>query len=214
MKLAIIQTKGGVGKTTLSVNISVERSRQGRHVLLVDADEQATASGFTSQRTETLGDPGFTCVKLSGADVRTQTLRMAGHYNDIVIDVGGRDTNSLRAALTVADVALIPFQPRSYDIWTLSTVAELVAAGRIYNPDLRALALVNMADPFGADNGQAAEALSGVEGIEFLDCPVGRRKAFPNSGADGLAVTELKRPDAKASAELAALIAAIFPTKE
>jgi len=214
VKLAVVQTKGGVGKTTIAVNVAVERSLQGRNVLLIDADDQATATGFTSQRTETLGDPGYTCVKLSGADVRTQVLRMAPNYQDIVIDVGGRDTNSLRAALTIADVALIPFQPRSFDIWTLGTVAELVTAGRIYNEKLRALALINFADPQGADNEEAAEALKGVDGIDFLDSSIGRRKAFPNASADGLAVTELKRPDAKASAELIALINAIFPTKE
>jgi chromosome partitioning protein len=211
VKLAIVQTKGGVGKTTLAVNVAVERSRQGRNVLLVDADEQATATGFTSQRAQSLGDPGYTAVKLSGADVRTQILRMAPNYQDVVIDVGGRDTNSLRAALTIADVALIPFQPRSFDIWTLGTIAELVAAGRIYNENLNALALVNMADPQGSDNAEAAEALSGVDGIQFLNSPIGRRKAFPNASSEGLAVTELKREDPKASAELAALIAAIFP---
>jgi chromosome partitioning protein len=209
--LAVVQTKGGVGKTTLSANIAVERSRQGRNVMLVDADEQATATGFTSQRAEALGDPGFTCVKLHGADVRTQVLRMTGNYDDVVIDVGGRNTDSLRAALTIADVALVPFQPRSFDIWTLETIGELVVTGRIYNPDLQALAVINFADPTGANNDQAAEALSGVEAIKYLNCPIGRRIAFPNASSDGLAVTELKRQDAKASAELLALINAIFP---
>jgi chromosome partitioning protein len=210
VKLAVVQTKGGVGKTTLSVNIAVERSRQGRNVLLVDADEQATATDFTSQRAEAIGDPGYTAVRLSEVAVLIQVQKMAGDYDDVVIDVGGRETKSLRAALTVADVALIPFQPRSFDIWTLGTVADLVGEARISNPKLRAPAIINFADPQGADNDQAAEALSGVDGIEFLDSPIGRRKAFPNASADGLAVTELKRPDAKANAEITALIAAIF----
>jgi chromosome partitioning protein len=211
VKIAIVQTKGGVGKTTIAVNLAVERSRQGRNVLLVDADEQATATGFTSQRAETLGDPGYTAIKLSGADVRTQVLRMAGNYQDIVIDVGGRDTPALRAALTIADVALIPFQPRSFDIWTLGTINELVADSRIYNENLRALAIINFADPQGPNNQEAAEALSDVPGIEFLDSPIGRRIAFPNASSSGLAVTELKRQDVKANAELVALINAIFP---
>ena len=210
MKLAIVQTKGGVGKTTLAVNVAVERSRRGRSVLLVDADEQATATGFTSQRAEALGDPGYTAVRLLDADVRTQVLRMAGHYDDIVIDSGGRNTNSLRAALTVADVALIPFQPRSFDIWTSGTIAGLVAESRIYNETLRALAVLNCADPQGNDNAEAAEALRAVAGIDCLAISIGRRKAFPNAASEGLAVTELKRPDGKASAELSALIDAIY----
>jgi chromosome partitioning protein len=211
MKLAVVQTKGGVGKTTLSVNITVERARAGRNVLLIDADDQATATGFTGQRAENIGDPGYTAIQLSNSAVLIQGQKMAGDYDDLIIDVGGRETKSLRASLILADVALIPFQPRSFDIWTLSTVGELVAEARISNPKLRALALINFADPQGDDNQQAAEALGGLDGIEYLDRPIGRRKAFPNASADGLAVTELKRLDPKANAELSALIAAIFP---
>jgi hypothetical protein len=47
-------------------------------------------------------------------------------YDDIIIDVGGRDTGSLRAALTVADLVLVPVQPRSFDVWALDQVATLV----------------------------------------------------------------------------------------
>lgn len=216
MKLALTQTKGGVGKTTLAVNIAVERARAGRKVLLIDADDQGTASDFTAARTETLGHPGYTAVKLSGASVRTQALQMAPDYQDIIIDVGGRDTPALRAALTVAEVALIPFQPRSFDIWVLETVAGLITESRVYNPDLRALALINFADPQGSDNASAAEVLAGADTITLLETTVGRRKAFPNAAAEGLGVGELKRQrhDAKALAEITALIAAIFPTEE
>ena len=210
MKLAIVHTKGGVGKTTLAVNVAVEQSRRGRSVLLVDADEQGTATGFTSQRAEALGNPGYTAVRIYGKDVHTQVPLMAGHYDDIVIDAGGRDTFGLRAALTVADVALIPFQPRSFDIWTSGTIAELVAEGRIHNKTLRALAVLNCADPQGNDNEEATEALRAVAGIDCLSISIGRRKAFPNAASEGLAVTELKRPDDKASAELSALIDAIY----
>src|SRR5689334_15815895 len=122
MILVLAQTKGGVGKSTLAVNFAVERSRAGRDVLLVDADEQATASDFTALRTQQRGSPGYTAVQLSGAAVRTQALQMAPKFHDVVIDAGGRDTAGLRAALTVADIAVVPFQPRSFDIWTLDKV--------------------------------------------------------------------------------------------
>jgi hypothetical protein len=51
-------------------------------------------------------------------------------YSEIVIDVGGRDTGSLRAALTVSDAILIPFQPRSVDLWAGAQIAALVAPRR------------------------------------------------------------------------------------
>ena len=72
MIVILAQTKGGVGKSTIAVNLAVERSRSGRDVLLVDADEQATASDFTALRTEQIGRPGYTAVALSGAAVRTR----------------------------------------------------------------------------------------------------------------------------------------------
>jgi chromosome partitioning protein len=118
MIVVLAQTKGGVGKSTIAVNLAVERSRAGRDVLLIDADEQGTASDFTALRTEQVGAPGYTAVALSGASVRTQVLQMKPKYGDIIIDAGGRDTAGLRAALTIADVAVVPFQPRSFDIWT------------------------------------------------------------------------------------------------
>ena len=71
MIIVLAQTKGGVGKSTLAINLAIERSRTGADVLLVDADEQATATDFTALRTEQLGTPGSTAVSLSGPAVQT-----------------------------------------------------------------------------------------------------------------------------------------------
>ena len=58
------------------------------------------------------------------------------------------------------------------------------------------------------------EALSGNEVLSYLDCPIGRRKAFSHAAAEGRGVRELKRPDPKASAEIAAMVAAVFDNIE
>jgi chromosome partitioning protein len=211
MIVALTQTKGGVGKSTIAVNLAVERARAGRDVLLVDADEQATASDFTALRTQQLGRPGYTAVALSGANVRTQVLQLKPKYDDIIIDAGGRDTAGLRAALTVADVALVPFQPRSFDLWTLEKVAALLTEAKPYRETpLRSLAILNFADPAGGDNATAAEALSGTDALTYLDTPIGRRKAFPNAAAEGRGVSELKPTDPKACTEIAVLTSRIF----
>src|SRR5438874_2848584 len=100
-------TKGGSGKTTIATNLAIMRATQGQDVLLIDADDQETASDFTILRNERPGGvAGYTSIKLTGAAVRTQTLRLSDKYNDIIIDTGGRDTSSQRAALSVADVLL------------------------------------------------------------------------------------------------------------
>ena len=203
--------KGGSGKTTVATNLAVMRASRGHDVLLVDADDQETASDFTILRNDrAAGDAAYTSIKLAGQAVRTETRRLADKYDDVVIDTGGRDTTSQRAALTVANVLLIPFVPRSFDVWTLEKVGELVAEVRTVNPDLEAFAFINRADPAGRDNDAAAEVLRDTEGLLFIDTPLGARKAFGNAASQGLAVTELRPQDAKATQEISALYTYLY----
>jgi chromosome partitioning protein len=213
MILAVGNIKGGVGKTTLAVNLAIARAASGYDVLLVDGDEQRTAITFTELRTDQLGSPGYTAVSLQGTALRTQVRQLAPKYDDIIIDVGGRDTGSLRAAMTIIETLLIPVQPRSFDIWAVDQVAELVKEARELNENLRAIAVLNAADAQGHDNEDAAAALKEVQGIELLALTVGRRKAFPNAAASGRAVTEQTPKDSKAVEELNALVKAIFISK-
>ena len=178
----------------------------GHDVLLVDADEQETASDFTILRNERLeGGAGFTAIKLAGAAVRTEIHRLAGKYDDVIIDTGGRDTTSQRAALTVSNVLLVPFVPRSFDVWTLEKVSELVAEMRTVNPGLAAFAFINRADPRGQDNADAEDVIRETSELTLMPTPFGARKAFGNAAARGLAVTELRPQDAKATDEVMAL---------
>jgi len=213
MILAVGNIKGGVGKTTLAVNLAIARAASGYDVLLVDGDEQRTAITFTELRTDQLGSSGYTAVSLQGTALRTQVRQLAPKYDDIIIDVGGRDTGSLRAALTIIETLLIPVQPRSFDIWAVDQMAELVKESREINENLRALAILNAADAQGRDNEDAAVALKEVQGIELLPLTVGRRKAFPNAAASGRAVIEQTPKDPKAVEELNALLQAVFISK-
>jgi chromosome partitioning protein len=213
MILAVGNIKGGVGKTTLAVNLAIIRAGAGQDVLLVDGDEQRTALTFTDLRTEQLGQPGYTAVSLQGAALRTQVRQLSGKYDDIVIDVGGRDTGSLRAALIVTETLLIPVQPRSFDIWAVDQMTELVAEAREINDNLRALVVLNAADAQGRDNEDAAEAIKEMPGIELLDLLIGRRKAFPNAVAAGRAVTEHTPKDPKAIDEISTLATCLYNAK-
>ena len=211
MILTVGNTKGGVGKTTLAVNLTIVRAMDGLDVLLVDGDEQRTALTFTDLRTERLGAPGYTAVSLDGPAIRTQVRQLAPKYDDVIIDVGGRNTGSLRAALMVSDMILIPMQPRSFDLWAMDQMAELVSEARELNPTLRAVLVINAADAQGSDNQDAAAALQEVPDMTVLSVTIGRRKAFPNAAAAGRAVTEPGRDkDAKAAAEMMAIVQSLY----
>jgi chromosome partitioning protein len=210
MIVTVGNTKGGVGKTTVAINLAILRAGGGHDVLLVDGDEQGSASLFSQLRAELVGSTGYTAVGLYGAAVRTQVRLLAPKYQDTVIDVGGRDTGSLRAALTVSDVVLIPVQPRSFDIWALDAMVALVTEAREINPELRALAFLNAADAQGKDNAEAREAMAELAGIRALDVAIIRRKAFPNAAAQGRGVVEIRPPDTKAVEELTALADVAF----
>jgi chromosome partitioning protein len=205
--------KGGVGKTTLATSMTVLRATIGRDVLLVDADEQATATDFTAVRNETLaesGGAGYTSIKLHGAAVRNEVTKLAPKYDDVVIDVGGRDTAGQRAALLVADVYVVPFLPGSFDVWTLDSVGELVEEAKGFNENLKAVCMINRADAKGADNKEAADIASEIPGLNYIDAPLGNRKAFRSAASQGLAVTENKPADPKAVKELKTLYKFLF----
>lgn len=206
MIITVGGTKGGGGKTTIATNLAVMRANQGHDVLLIDADDQGTASNFTSLRHSNLeSGAGYTSVRLLGEEIIHSYRSLREKYEDIIIDAGGRDTDSHRAGLGIADVALIPFQPSSFDVWELGKASKVVRESRVLNPNLQAYTLINMADPRGTDNDAAAEYAEDIEGLKFIPVPIVTRKSFRRAAAQGLSVTELKPQDLKAVEEIQAL---------
>lgn len=201
MILVVGGIKGGSGKTTLATNLTVLRSKSHK-VLLIDADEQRSASDWAEQRDAIGIKTNWSTDQLSGKSIYAQILKLSTFYDDIIIDVGGRDTTSQRSALSVADVFLIPFKPRSLDIWTVGAVKGMISEIKATNPKLKCYAVINQADPKGPDNQDAINVLSECTELKCLPSFIGQRKAFSNATADGLGISELKVQDKKALKEL------------
>ena len=214
MIVTVGATKGGVGKTTIALNLAIGRALSGRDVWLVDGDRQGTAQTAISIRAEEGRVPAIACSQyVDGPALRAQVQHQRSKYQDIIIDAGGRDSTALRAALTLCDVLVIPFQPRSFDLWAMQDVLTLVNEAKSVRDGLRTVALLNQADPQGSDNAEAVEVVRGLEGVELLAVSLGRRKSYASAAGSGLSVLESSPKDAKASAEIKALIDSVFIVK-
>ena len=107
---------------------------------------------------------------------------------------------------------LVSFQPRSLDVWALADIGGLVEETRSVRDGLRALAVLNLADPgeTSTDNADAAAAVADFPEFEYLPTPIRRRKAFANAAGSGMSVLEQRPADKKAVDELRALLNVLF----
>lgn len=214
MIIAVGNTKGGVGKTTIAINLTVARILKGHDVWLIDGDSQATAQTAITVRAQSGKQPGVACAAYSdGPTLRSQILQQKNKFEDIIIDIGARDSTALRAALMIADILLIPFQPRTFDTWALSDVVSLLNEINSMRENLVCYAMLNMADPTNTSDNQDAEAtVKDFPQLQYLPAILRRRKAFANAASTGRCVFELtpKEKDEKATQELTNLYALLF----
>jgi len=211
MILTLGHTKGGVGKSTLALNIAIERLLAGVETLLVDGDPRQTSiSKAIGIRAEAGLVPPVPCIVLDDAKaMRHQIGLLKSKYEDIVIDVGGKDSNALRGALTVTDVLLLPIGPESVEVWAIDDILELVDEARTIH-EFRVLAVLNRAKPAGRDNAETVAAVQDYAGIELVPGSVGNRGIFSSAFGRGQSVTEYKPRNVKAAAELTTLMNAIY----
>ena len=191
-----------MAKTSLALALAIRRASQGRDVLLVDADEQQTASKFAALRASLEHDGArHQTAAYTGRAVRDQVRTLAPKFQDTVIDAGGRNTDSLRAALMVADRLVVPVPPASFEVWEIETMDER----------LDAISVLSMADHRRArNNAEAVTALQEARHISYSGVLLHSRVAWREAQAAGRAVFEMARPDAKASGEVEVLTTAAF----
>ena len=207
MILVVGGIKGGSGKTTLATNFAAYMALKGKRTLLIDADEQHSSLDWAEQRAQIVKDESLlTTIALHGKAIYQQIEKMRNNYDEIIIDVGGRDTTSQRSALIVADNFLVPFKPRSFDIWTLGNVKKLIQEIEAVNPKLKSYYVINQGDSTGKDNDSAMEIIWEMQCLNPVPIIIRHRKAFSNAAAEGLSVWEIQNEDKKASNEMSECI--------
>jgi len=210
MIVSIGGIKGGAGKTTLAVNIAVTLSIKKKRVLLIDSDNQKSSIKWSIAREEIQNSNSITVIHLPETSVISQVKKMEPDYDDVIIDVGGRDNTALRASMLICDIFLTPFRPRSLDIWTLNEIELLLKEGQALNPKMKAFSVINQADPRGSDNRDSKKILAKSDFLIPVKNVICQRKVFSNSIAEGLGVLEYSPVDKKAKKELKTLISFIY----
>ncbi|MYZ49091.1 ParA family partition ATPase [Propylenella binzhouense] len=190
MIVALLNQKGGVGKTTLALHLAGAWADKGKRVLVVDADPQGSALDWSEQRSrEGLPRP-FGVLGLARETLHRELPEIAAGYDRIVIDGPPRVAGIARSALLAADLILVPVQPSPFDGWASAEMLRLLDEARVFRPELRARMLLNRCAARTVIARETAEALADHD-PPVLGNRVGQRIAFADTARTGRLVHEV-----------------------
>ena len=199
MILAILNPKGGSGKTTLSANLARALLDRDRSVLLVDTDPQGSARDWHA------ADPDNP-IEMIALD-RPSTLRtlktVANGYDVTILDGAAKLEDMMAAAIKVSDWILIPLQPSPYDVWAVADLVELIGARHEVTDGSPGAAFVITRRIEGTRLGNDVRDALAEYPLPTLDTVIAQRQAYPRTAAIGQTVFD--GSDLKARTEITAL---------
>lgn len=214
MGLTVIgNQKGGCGKTTVASNLAAykEATEEKPDILLVDCDPQETLFKWSMRREElNLDHQAITCIRYvvgnTEADIAKfvrDMLKNDEKFSDVIIDMAGKDSSELRGILYIADILLIPIQPKAFDMETAKTMDDMVNNVSVKNPFLKAWFVINRASPnpmVKPDLEMHRNSLKGYEFVKTSDAILYDRKPYSDMAMLGQSVLAGRKT--KASAEI------------
>ena len=197
MIIAVSNQKGGVGKTTVAVNLAACFAEDDEDVLVVDADPQASALAWKAQRPDTL--PPVQAIGLPSDNPHKEVPDLAGRYDVVIIDAGGQITQSARAAVVAADFVVVPTLPSPPDIASTDEFFETVVDVARTFKDLNAAVLLNQVQ---RGTRLATQVFDYVRDNQVVfDAVLHQHVAYREAFGFGLAITE-HEPSSPAAADV------------
>lgn len=203
MKIALVSQKGGVGKSTLAISIAWELAARGASVLVVDGDPQGTARIAADVATEA-GKNAPTAVALGKDMCLPQNLRRFERFEHVIIDTPAKLGDVQRAALMIADVALVPISQSGAEVWGNTDTIALISQAQTINTPLRA-ALVFVRKLPSTALGRRARSIFESSEFPLLAAETSFRIAWQEAITAGMGVAQYAPKD-KSANELRALV--------
>jgi chromosome partitioning protein len=200
--MAIINQKGGAGKTTLAMNLAAGLARRGETVV-IDLDPQGSSLQWASSGSK----PFPATVKQIGGKWDARTLHQNFRaYQHMVLDCPPSvDSHASVQALRACDIALIPVLPSPIDLWASLRLPQEVAEARKLNANLKAFLVLNQIEPKSAISAAMHEALAEF-GMPVLQATLRRRAAYRAAALEGVSVFQMGSRGAPAADEIEAII--------
>lgn len=185
--IAFLNQKGGVGKTTLAINVAGRLTGMGYSVILIDADPQGSALDWQAARE---GKRLFPVVGLPRPTVHKDIGIIAGGCDYVVIDSPPRQDALAKSVMVAADLLVIPVQPSPYDIWAAEETLELIKEAIVIKEALKSVFVVNRKIVNTAIGRDVGEALSRYD-VPVLATHIHQRVTYAESAGRGLIVSEI-----------------------
>ncbi|MBU2851641.1 ParA family partition ATPase [Acidithiobacillus ferrivorans] len=199
--IAVLNQKGGSGKTTIATHLARALQIDGADVLLVDSDPQGSARDWAAVRE----DQPLTVVGIDRPTIERDIKNIA-RKDFVVIDGAPQAADLAVSAIKAASFVLIPVQPSPYDIWAAADLVELVKQRiEVTDGKLQAAFVVSRAIKGTRIGSEVAEALAGY-GLPVLESRITQRVSYPSTAAAGTTVMDTE-PAGDAAAEVRALAA-------